>query len=430
MVAVAAAVFVGSEEELRHQHRRARQVAQPLEVVRRDPAVGHVDVVVGRQHVDEAALREHGVLVVVQRQAVAHHERARVGVAQRVVHEPVVARGDQPREGGDRVNALAAGAQLQRRAARLEPLERVQPRRHRHEVGEQPLPAAVVAVVQQLPQHLLRRELPVELEVPQEQRRAPPADLVVGEVADHARVAALRGDDLARDGARGLGLLRIEDVVPVQLGPPAEVDLGHPRQAHHRRLVGPPAGRVEAPRAQAPLGGLAPRGERGVVAAPEIGAAGARLVVIVATVDGVDAQREEAPPVGLHEPVHAVVLRRRPAAGSGDRRRQQGRQREHGRGGHRAQCAHGARRAVGPSRRGGAGLFGGPGVEGGDGGDGHEQADGRRRARLSRHHRRAAVAVGRVRRRAPALSRWTAPRRARSRRCACTRRRCGAVRPG
>jgi len=317
VVDVAGAVFIGREEEFRNEHRRVGELGQPVEVVGGHPAVGGVDVVVGGQHVEEPARGQDRVLVVVERQSVAHDQPARVHGPQRLEHQFVVAPGAGGGHLVDERDAPAAGPQLEFRAALLEVFEGVVAG-GRHEVGQELVPLALVVVVDHAPDMALGVAGPFVAEVPLEQRRVPPAHFVVREVADDRRIVAVgRGQfpGLGNGQLQGVGG---EGVEPVQPGVAAQIDLGDHGQGHGPGRVGPAAPGVESPGVEARLGVGGPGGLVGVevleIVAPVPG-------FLVAAVDGVDAHGEKARSAGQGEPPHAAVADRAEALGRPGRSR-------------------------------------------------------------------------------------------------------------
>src|SRR5262249_32601309 len=119
VVPVAGVVLVGGEDPLRDEHRpAARECAQAVEIVARDPAVGAVDVVVGRDYVDPRRHSTHRRRVVVNGETVAEYQCARIGVAHGGGDQAIVVLRDDCRPARDYANTIAPGAQTRGRVLR------------------------------------------------------------------------------------------------------------------------------------------------------------------------------------------------------------------------------------------------------------------------------------------------------------------------
>ena len=193
----------------------------------------------------------HRDRVVVDRQAVAEQQGVGVGGAQHALDHGVVMLGDGAGPAPHRLDAVSAGTQL----GRLLGAQQVVPgadRIGRHEIGEEALPVVAILVAQDLDPALLgviaRRLHRIE----DEERAAPPPDLVIAEIADAIGAALVGGDEGRRDVAhRRLGG-RIERVEPMEAGEPSELEVGDRRQLEEIRRQRPSAGAVEAPGCDAP----------------------------------------------------------------------------------------------------------------------------------------------------------------------------------
>src|SRR5579885_1527688 len=150
-----------------------------------------------------------------------------------------------------------------------------------------------------------------------EQRAGPPADLVVGEIADAVGRAAVGRDRLARHRHHPRRGLRRERVEPVKLGAAAELEVDDRRQAQPLRRQRPAAGAVEAPGEEAAAGGRDPGVKARREGVPGIIDLAAALALRIAAVEGIDAEAVEALAARRLEPGDAVLADNRPAARGG-----------------------------------------------------------------------------------------------------------------
>ena len=319
VVAVAGPVLGGCEEPLGDEHGlAAAQLVKALEVIGRDPAVGTVDVVVRRDRVDPRRHRAHRRRVVVDRQPVAEVDRVRVRRTQRGMDQAVVAFGDEPGPAPDHLDTGTAGTEARMVGSLGEETVERADAGGRHEVVLEARPVAAVVLAEERDQSLLglvRRWL---LREEVEERAVPPADLVVGEVADAIPVRAVRRHEPVRPGAHpplGGGGERVDPVERRRL-PEREVrDLRH---AEHVRRQRPGAGGVEAPPRRPRPRRREPAREIREEARPVIRGPPSNRRAPVETVDpdGVKALASRG-----DEPCHTPVRGERPARVRGARRR-------------------------------------------------------------------------------------------------------------
>ena len=250
VVDVARTVLVGGKEKFRNKDRSVDEPGQTVEIVRRHPAVRSVHVVVGGEHIHQAPGGQNRVLVVIERQTVAHDQGMRRDLAQGVVDELVITPGTGGGEPLDHVDPLATRAQFEAGPTLFQVLERMDVRPG-HEIDQQPVPAALVVVMEHAPQHALAVDGPLVAKVPAKQRRVPPAHFVVREITDEPGVVLIRrGQDLGLGHGGGQGV-RSKGIKPVEPGVAAQVDLGDKRQGHVPGGIGPAAPGVETPGIQA-----------------------------------------------------------------------------------------------------------------------------------------------------------------------------------
>ncbi len=140
--------------------------------------------------------------------------------------------------------------------------EQLRPRidaRRRHKIGGKARPITAIVVLQRLDPALLRCRIRRLHRIEDEQRPSPPADLVVGEIADAIGGVAIGSDELAGERHHprlGLGRERVE---PVKAGVAAEFEIDDGRQAQLLRRQGPAPRTVEPPGGEPPAGRLDPR---------------------------------------------------------------------------------------------------------------------------------------------------------------------------
>ncbi len=247
VIVVTAAILPGGEEPLRDQHRLAAgELAQAVEEITRDPAVGAVDIVVHRDDVDVARHRAHRDGIVVDRQAVAEEQGVGIGRAQHPLDHRVVVLGDRSGEAPHRQDAVAARPQL---GGSLGGKQRV-PRGdavRRHEIGNEFFPRAAVAVAQQLDPALFGVIACRFRRIEDEERAAPPADLVVAEIADPVGAAFVGRDQLGGERAHRLLGGGIEGIEPMEAGEAAKLEIGDLGELQGARRQRPRASGIETP---------------------------------------------------------------------------------------------------------------------------------------------------------------------------------------
>ena len=147
------------------------------------------------------------------------------------------------------------------------------------------------------------------------QRAGPPADLVVGEIADPIGVAAIGRDELAGERHHpGCGRRR-ERIEPVEARLAAELEVDDRRQAQDLRRERPAAGAVEPPGREPPSRGGDPLRPGRVERGPAVPDLAVLAAVGIAAIERVDAEAEKALAAGRHQPGDAVIGGERPARG-------------------------------------------------------------------------------------------------------------------
>ena len=71
LVVIATAILLGGKKEFRYQDGLVAQTAQPFEVIGCHPAIRDIDIVVGGNDIHRIIHGEQGILVIIERQAVA-----------------------------------------------------------------------------------------------------------------------------------------------------------------------------------------------------------------------------------------------------------------------------------------------------------------------------------------------------------------------
>ncbi len=224
VVAIAGAVLVRGIEPFRDQlGLAAGELAQPVEEIGREPALRAVDIIVERDRIDIRRLGADRRLIVIDRQPVAEEQRVGIGGLQRGARHFVVLPGDDAGPALDDRHAAARrrAAWSASRPASSASQESTPVRRH--EIAREALPVVAIVLAQHRDPALLgeaRRRL---LAVEHEQRAVPPADFVVGEIADAIRRIAIRLGQQLRLLEHALLGGGIEGIEPVEAGEAAEL---------------------------------------------------------------------------------------------------------------------------------------------------------------------------------------------------------------
>ena len=164
--------------------------------------------------------------IVIDRQAVAEIKRLRIGGVDRALGERVIALGDDAGPFAHRDDALAARPQGRQLLCREQLVPRADSFR-RMEIGEEAPPIVAIVLAQHRYPALLGEIVGRFDREEAEQRTGPPADLIVGKIADAVGRAAVRRDQLAGDSIHvGLHVGR-EWVEPVEFREPAELEVDH-----------------------------------------------------------------------------------------------------------------------------------------------------------------------------------------------------------
>ena len=314
VIAVAGAVLARREKPFGDQDGLAAgQFFQPIEEIGRDPAVAGIDIVVDRERIDMRRHRPHRRRIVIDRQAVAEIERLRVGGADRVLGERVIALGDDAGPLPYRRDAVAARPQGRQLLCR----EQLAPRAdsfRRMEVGGEAPPVIAIVLAQHRDPALLGEIVGRFDREEAEQRAGPPADLIVGKIADAVGRAAIRRDQLAGDSIHAALHAGRERVEPVEFRVPAELQVDDRGQPQLLRRQRPPAGAVEAPGSEPVAGFSDPVCQRRSERLPAVIDLAVLAALRIPAVEDVDADAVEAVAAGRLQPIDAVLGDNRPAA--------------------------------------------------------------------------------------------------------------------
>src|SRR5882724_5774930 len=112
IVAVARAIFVGGKKPFGDEERFVtRQSTETVEEVAGQPAIGAVNIIVGRDDIDIWKHRLHGDRIVIDWEAIAQDQRIGVCFAQSVMGQSIIMASDNLRPLSYNLNSLAAGSQ-------------------------------------------------------------------------------------------------------------------------------------------------------------------------------------------------------------------------------------------------------------------------------------------------------------------------------
>src|SRR5215472_1243763 len=183
-----------------------------------------------------------------------------------------------------------------RRPCRVEELLPRTDRLGRREIGVEARPVVVIVAAQQLDPTLLGDRASRLRRIEDKQRSGPPADLVVGEIADPVGSVAVGGNELASERVYpGLGLGR-KRVEPMKAREPPELEVDDGGKFERLRGQRPAARAIKAPRKQPAAGLGGPICERRRKRCPVItGITLSDLLVLeFAAIEHVDAKAEKA----------------------------------------------------------------------------------------------------------------------------------------